>query len=272
MNLRQLLKADFGIEVLVQGGTGLADDPFIIEPCSATDATRTQLNLLRGLERGRGELWRLLEAKPVAPAVQRLRIKTVLFTPDEIINETRGYYFDVSRVDGIPDAGTPLTEWEDPRTTFFAVYQIGWLHFDRATPNNPSKDVLDTSLHYSSVGAKATIYMYDSADPFTRERSREECRAKELESVCDEIRAIQPNLEAPWRFEIAGPFAFQAFLSGENITIAGIAVLDRLFLKLRLTFFDDSKMRELMHETVQDVVRLAQTAGAGSPRASHARH
>jgi hypothetical protein len=37
MNLRQLLKADFGIEVLVQGGTGLADDPFVIEPCPSTD-------------------------------------------------------------------------------------------------------------------------------------------------------------------------------------------------------------------------------------------
>ena len=73
MNLRQLLKADFEIEVLVQGGTGLADDPFVIEPCSGGGATRTQLNLLRGLERGRGELWRLLEAEPVAPAVQCLR-------------------------------------------------------------------------------------------------------------------------------------------------------------------------------------------------------
>jgi hypothetical protein len=253
-------------------GTGLADDPFVIEPCSATDATRTQLNLLRGLERGRGELWRLLEAQPVGPAVQRLRIETVLFTRDEIINETRRYYFDVSQVDGVPDAAAPLTEWEDPRTTFSATYQIGWLNFDRATPNNQSKDVLDTSLHYSSVGATATIYIYDSADPFTRERSPAECRAKELESVCDEIRAIQPDLEAPWPVQIAEPFAFQAFLSGEAMTIAGIAVLERMFLKLRLTFFDDPKMRELMHETVQDVVRLAETAGAGSAHASHARH
>jgi hypothetical protein len=86
------------------------------------------------------------------------------------------------------------------------------------------------------------------------------------------IRAIQPNLEAPWPVQIAEPFALQAFLSGEAMTIAGLAVLERVFLKLRLTFFDDPKMRELMQETVQDVVRLAQTAGAGSARASHARH
>ena len=78
MNLRQSLKADFGIEVLVEGGSGLPDDPFVIEPCSAMEATRTQLNLLRGFKRGRGELWRLLEAKPVSPAVQRLRINIVI--------------------------------------------------------------------------------------------------------------------------------------------------------------------------------------------------
>ena len=84
--------------------------------------------------------------------------------------------------------------------------------------------------------------------------------------MCDEIRALQPNLEAPWPVEIAEPFALQAFLSGEDMTIAGIALLGRLFLKLRLTFFDDPKMRELMQETIQDVVRLAQAAGAGSAR------
>ena len=266
MNLRQLLKADFGIEVLVQGGTGRADDPFVIESCSAMDATRTQLNLLRGLERGRGELWRLLQAEPVAPAVQRLHIKTVLFTRDEIISETRRYYFDVSQVDGVPDAAAPFIEWEDPRTTFSAVYQIGWLHFDRATPNNQSKDVLDTSLHYSSQAAKATIYIYDSADQLALDLSPAECRAKELENVCDEIRAFQPDLEAPWPVQIAEPFAFQVFLAGEDMTIAGIALLERLFLKLRLTFFDEPKMRELMEETIQDVVHLAQAAGAGSAR------
>jgi hypothetical protein len=93
-----------------------------------------------------------------------------------------------------------------------------------------------------------------------------------LKNVCDEIRAIHPNVEAPWPIHIVEPFALQALLSGEKMTIAGVAVLGRVFLNLRLTFFDDLKMRELMHETVQEVVRLAQTAGAGIARLSYARH
>jgi len=50
------------------------------------------------------------------------------------------------------------------------------------------------------------------------------------------------------------------------MTIAGIAVLGRLFLKFRLTFFDDLKMRQLMRETVQELVHLAQMAEAGRTR------
>jgi hypothetical protein len=210
--------------------------------------------------------------EPVVTAVQRLRIETVLFTQDQIINETRSYYFDVSRVDGVPDAGTPFIEWTDPRTTFSAIYQIGWLHFDRAIDNAQSKDVLDTSLQYSSINAKAGIYVYDAFDQSLRELPPAERRAKELHAVCAQVREFNPNAEAPWPVSTVEPFALQAFLSGEDMTIAGIAVLGRVFLKLRLTFIDDWKMRELMSVTVHDLVRLAQTAGSGTFVSSHARH
>src|SRR5262245_27599504 len=110
MNLRDGLKADFGIDVLLERGIGLRDDPFVIEQCSSAEATRTQLNLLRGLGLGRRELWRLFLAEPapeVGPAIQRLRINAVLITQEQVITQTRAYYFDVSRVDGTPDAGGP---------------------------------------------------------------------------------------------------------------------------------------------------------------------
>jgi len=254
MNLRQSLKKDFGIEVLVEGGNGLRDDPFVIEPCSAMDATRAQLNLLRGLGRGRRELWRLLQVESVAPAVQRLRIQTVLFTRDQIINETRGYYFDVRRVDGMPDAGTALIEWVDSRTTFSAIYQIGWLHFDRAINNSRDGAALDTSLFYSGIGAKATIYVYGQT---TQELPLAEARAKELQSVCSQVQAVHANAESPWPIWLIEPFALQHFLVGADMSVVGVAVLGRQCLKLRLTYLDDPKMRELMSDTVRELARLA---------------
>jgi hypothetical protein len=268
-NLREALKNDFGIDVLIKCGHGLRDDPFVIEPCSAADATRTQLNLLRGLGRGRRELWRLLQAETVrdiGPAMQRLQIEAVSFTPQEVSTEVRGYYFDVSEVNGVPDAGTPLIEWTDPRTSFSAVSQIGWLHFDRSIDNS-GDERLDTSLQYSAIGAKATIYVYGSVGhPAT------EWRAKELHSVCSEVRSMHAHAEMPWPVRLAEPFALQYFLINENLSVAGIAVVGRHFLKFRLTYNDDPKMRELMNETIGEVARLANISKLGSGYFSHAQH
>jgi hypothetical protein len=274
VNLRQSLKNDFGIEVFVEGGRGLRDDPFVIERCSAADATRTQLDLLRGLERGRGELWRLLRAEPaldVAPTIQRLQIESVLFTQDKIITETRAHYFDVGKVDGVPNASAPLVEWSDPRTTFAAIYQIGWLHFDRAINNSQSKDAIDTTLQYSSIGAKAGIYIYDY-DRSMQELPLAERRAKELRTACDQVLAIHPNAQAPWPIGMVEPFAIQTFLSGEHMSVAAVAVLGRHFLKLRLTFMDERKMRELMNETFHELARFAQMSEFGASVSNHVRH
>jgi hypothetical protein len=266
MKLRQALMDDFGIEVLLERGSGQRDDPFVIEPCSAAEATRTQLNLLRGLGRGRGELWRLLQAEAapeVAPAVQRLRIETVLFTPEQIETETRAYYFDVSRVLGVPDAGVPLIEWNDSRATFSAVSQIGWLHFDGAIDNSNTLEVLDTTLMYSALGAKAAIYVYDPSDRYSEVDPSAELRDKELKTVSDQIRAIYSNAVAPWPVRITEPFALQYFLLGENLSVAGVALPGRHFLKFRLTYFDDPKMRELMEETILELARLTLMSARG---------
>jgi hypothetical protein len=55
------------------------------------------------------------------------------------------------------------------------------------------------------------------------------------------------------------------------MTVAGVAVLGRHFLKLRLTFVDDLKMRELMRETIHELARFAQMP-VGASVSSHVRH
>ena len=205
-------------------------------------------------------MWRLLKCEPaeeVAPSLQRLRIEAISFTQSDVITETRGYYFDVSRVDGMPDAGTPLIEWADPRTTFSAVSQIGWLHFDKAIDNSQDRNVLDTSLLYSGLGAKATIYVYGSVVRSAQEFKFEECRSNELQSACDKVLALHPNAEKPWPVLLLEPFVLQHFLIGQDVSVAGIAVLGPHYLKLRLTYFDELKMRGLMSDTVRELARLA---------------
>ena len=56
MNVRELLKRDYGIEVRISAGTGGRDDPYVIENCGANDAALTQVALLRGIAQGLGDL------------------------------------------------------------------------------------------------------------------------------------------------------------------------------------------------------------------------
>ncbi len=255
MNLKDALKTDFGIEVLISKGIGAADDPFVIEPCSVLNAVRSQLNVLRGISRGRGELWRLLtaeDAHDVGPSIQRLRIETVLFKPDEIVTETRGYYFDIGHVNGIPNANAPFIEWADSRTRFQASFQICWWHFDSLIDNKPDQAALDVTLQYSTIGAKAAIYIYGQSDQFLQTDI-----AREFLSVCDQVRVLYPNAETPWPETEIGPFKMQHFLIGEDLSVAGVGVLGSHYLKLRLTYFDDLKMRELMNASIRELCQLA---------------
>jgi hypothetical protein len=160
MNVRDALKADYGIDVRIGSGTGVRNDPFVIEPCTTAEAVRTQIDLLRGLGRGRRELWRLLRVEPFN-GLQRLVFDAIWFTETEIISETRSLFFDLGAVAGIPDANAPVVEWFDPRSPFVAVSQIGWLHFDRAVYNSETREELDTSLCYSAHNAIANIYIYE---------------------------------------------------------------------------------------------------------------
>ncbi len=199
MGIKEILAADFGIEVKIACGSGLRADPYVIEACSTVEAVRTQLNLLRGLGRGRCEPWRLFSVEtPVGEnaGFQSVQIEAVRFTDEEIITEKRALYFDITAVEGGPDAGVPVVEWSDVRTAFAAISQVGWLHFERAVDNAAGKNSLDTSLFYSGAGAKATLYVYDP-DPSFAALSPIEVRTRELTAACSQVQLANPSAKAP---------------------------------------------------------------------------
>ncbi len=253
MHIKAALKADFNIDVRIADGSGRKADPFVIEPSTAAQASRTQLDLLRGLGKGRGELWRLLEIETHQDGkTQSLNIEAVLLTDTEVITERRALFFDVSAVASPPDARPDVSEWRDPRTVLTAPFQVGWLHFDKAVDNKPGNGTLDASLFYSSAHAKATLYVYGPNASGPTMPLSSEIRARELARVSEEVRQLNPSAETPWPIALHGPFALQHFLIGKDLSVAGIAVLGPHIVKLRLTYLDDLKMRELMSFTVNE--------------------
>jgi hypothetical protein len=89
-----------------------------------------------------------------------------------------------------------------------------------------------------------------------------EIRDRELQWVCQEVQAHLAAAQAPWPAHTAEPFAFQYFSIDDSLSVAGVAVLGGQFVKLRLTYFDEPKMREVMGETIRELSRMVVDAAA----------
>ncbi len=188
---------------------------------------------------------------PATPVKMRSEHR-LRFADKEIISETRALYFDITAVEGVPDAGVPVVEWSDVQTGFAAFSQVGWLHFDKAIDSAAGKSHLNTSLLYSGLGVKATLYVYVSKFAL----SPIEAREQELTAACSLVQLAHPSAEMPWPTLPSGPFALQYFLIRDDLSVVGIAALGPHVLKLRLTYFDDPEMRKLMNATILEFAAL----------------
>lgn len=261
MTIKAMLLQDFGIDVRISGGEGKRDDPYVIEACDAEEAALTQWNFLRGLGYGRGTLWRIVEwtSCDVGSATEVLQIEQIHFG-ETVVNSTLiSYYFDTRAVSGLPHTKQPLTAWRGPPGLPVLPRDLGWLHFDQIMENTGSSNEFDQTIQYNGQGAKAAVYIYSS--PRTEAA---DSHIEELKLALEVMRQALPNLQAPWPPFEAGPFVMAALLSGDDLTMVGIAVIGQYFIKVRLTFFDDLKMRELMNASLHALAACTQQASSVS--------
>jgi hypothetical protein len=261
MTIREMLSRDFGIEVRISGGEGKRDDPYVIEACDAEEAALTQWNFLRGLGYGRGTLWRIVEwtSCDVGSATEVVRIEQIHFGESVINTDLIAFYFDTRAVSGLPHSKQPLTAWRGPIGTPMLPRDLGWLHFDQIEENTGSPNAFDQTIQYNGQGAKAGVSIYSS--PRTEAA---DARIEELKLAVQIMHQALPNLQAPWPPFEAGPFVMAALLTGDDLTMVCIAVSGQFFIKVRLTFFDDLKMRELMNASLHALAACTQQTSSVS--------
>src|SRR6185437_234875 len=96
-SLKQLLLRDWGTDLPICGGFGQSrEDPVIVTATDPLNIAQTEMLVLRGLGRGRGVFWRMLERNllgPSWPGVEQLKIEVVQLTADQIITTSENYYF-----------------------------------------------------------------------------------------------------------------------------------------------------------------------------------
>ena len=257
MLFKDRLKADFDYDVRIASGAGSRADPFVVEPCTAAEASLTQYKVLQGLGRGRREIWRLADTGAENGAhstYQGIGIEAVEYTDTEIITERRRIFFDIAAVEGRPEPLATAVAWRSPQLKFDAPFHLEWLHLDSINNNAAAGEPLDVSLFYSGIGAKATLHVYQGRAPANLDP--ELLRNEELVVASEQLEAHQPKAKDPWGIQHAGSLALRYYILKNDLTAVAVARKDYCFVKLRLTFFDDLKMRELMTAVTQRLVSL----------------
>ncbi len=100
MNLRQLLREDFDIDLPIRGGNGNSiDNPIIIERTEINHYVGTEYTILELLGIGRGIEWKMVSQHLMQHndrSIDKLKIETVETTETEIITQIENYYFDIT--------------------------------------------------------------------------------------------------------------------------------------------------------------------------------
>ena len=104
INLRELLKRDFGIDFPISGGTGNSrDNPIVIARQVPNDYTAVEYGILRCLGVGRRVQWRIKQQTLISHGdrmLDQVKIEIIETTETEIITQTENYYFDITECYG----------------------------------------------------------------------------------------------------------------------------------------------------------------------------
>jgi len=100
INLRELLKAEFGIDFPITGGPGNSpDSPIVILRQQPNDYTSCEYGILNCLARARSMEWKLLQQSVMhhnGRTLDQMKVQMTEHTPDEVRKSIENYYFDIT--------------------------------------------------------------------------------------------------------------------------------------------------------------------------------
>lgn len=101
MNIRELLKKDFGVDLPIKGGPGNSvDNPVLIEKQEGlNNYVGVEHEYLRLIGLGRKIEWKKIGQELLqhnGRMIDKMKIETKETTPTEIITQIENYYFDIS--------------------------------------------------------------------------------------------------------------------------------------------------------------------------------
>lgn len=236
--LKELLLRDFGKDLKISGGTGNSvDDPIIIEVESPHDASWIEMEVASCIYVRLGWHWRAVERTKLEEGgkhIEKLSCEVKYIEGDQLVTETRNFYFDLTFVDMGKQEITPTCGFNLGANTGMGLpYQLGWFHFDGLTNNEEAQAGMGVSAAYSAPTTQATVYVYNKGMADIKSRNEGQLEA-EFTSARNELLAV--NVGAKQVAErLDDNLLFAAFEMGAAYSIITLSAVGNHFFKIRAT-------------------------------------
>ncbi|MEI6559568.1 MAG: hypothetical protein WCO00_14290 [Rhodospirillaceae bacterium] len=251
LSLRDKIRRDFGIDLLISGGySKSSDDPIYVEAKDTHGADITEMELIKCIGRGGNLLWRTIGITPLTDSTLQRKIETQSLTENEVTTQTTNWYF--LRTSSSARTATMPVVYRDNAAHIDFPYDIGWVHYDSFTDYEAKVPGLGYSLLYKAFGINATIYVYKkngNTVPLELEKARADIiRARG-------VHTIKHEWEPHHEYNRSSYFYIP---SNDDPSVDGIVVFDAglNFGKIRITIIDDEVRRGMMNDCIARITAI----------------
>lgn len=236
--LKELLLRDFGKDLKISGGAGnTVDAPIIIEVQSPHDASWTEMEVASCIYGRLGWHWRAVgrtKLEDSSKHIEKLSCEVKYIESDQLVTETRNFYFDLSSVDMDGQEITPACGFNLGTNTGMGLpYQLGWFHFTGITNNEEAQAGMGVSAIYIAPATQATVYVYNKGVADIKSSNVGQLKA-EFTSARNELLAIHTGAkQVAERFD--DNLLFAAFEMDTAYSIITLSAVGNHFFKIRAT-------------------------------------
>ena len=239
MNLREMIKRDFGYDLPISGGSGLSPaDPIHVNVKDKRKASAIQSIYCRCVYGANSWYWRHLTSEWVLgdfSSIAKISSQVKYLERNQIVTETRNFYWDMSEVD-ISDNDTiynPLVGIEPP-VGIYIPYELGWFHYDSHINDEDTNPGMGVSVAYSAPNAKLTLFMYDNSIKDFIMSDRLGATRKEFAQAVSDFESYNTS---PVLLNSYDDEYYLSNIYDENgaMTVVSLGVFNGLFNKIRLT-------------------------------------
>lgn len=265
--LKDMLHESSGILLNISGGMGQSEtDPIVLMDQSMSGCSHTLALTLRCIGKSRGVLWKALAIDYIQTAkssLYRAKLKVLFVTQEEVVTTLENYYFSIECPAHDSDT-LSLPVISDPRLPIGMPYELGWLHFDSLSDLEVDALGSGQSLAYGAPGIKGTFFQFNPVATEANNRNSEH-RLNSLfdKSVSDFFQFSPAALSHNANFNIRS-LKLACFRSNYDISVIGLARIESCIFKVRISYFDDPILEDLVSQTLMALEDLLSNASSPS--------